>query len=199
MLHKRFWFPLKIYKLSLNCWHRVTGITCFEKYLGIFSYRTMNFYQNLVQYRFKNIYGSKGIFPRGILLGFSLHIKKSLGFIYFHVLGPKIVKHLRRRRSYPGAIEKTIGHVLGPSADMYRLFKRCTLTVKAMGDFMMGLVQTSPEATMSQDWPLWLLVGTPTVLVDSSLPNRRNTAGFCAYHLIVFLCTRYVLPVTFMW
>ena len=46
---------LKIYKLPLNYCHRVTNITSFVKHLGNFSDHTLNFYENLVLYFFKNM------------------------------------------------------------------------------------------------------------------------------------------------
>ena len=46
----------------------------------------------------------------------------------------KIVKRLRRRQYDPVTIERTIGHVLGPSTALHRPFlKQCTLTYKAVG------------------------------------------------------------------
>ena len=68
----------------------------------------------------------------------------------FFSAGSKIVKHLRRRQYYPVIIERTIGLVLGTSTALYEPFlKHCTLTNKAVGAYMTGLVQTSSEATGS--------------------------------------------------
>ena len=52
----------------------------------------------------------------------------------FFSSGSKIVKRLRRRQYDPVIIERTIGHVLGPSTALYEPFlKHCTLTNKAVG------------------------------------------------------------------
>ena len=64
--------------------------------------------------------------------------------------GSKIVKRLRRRQYDPVIIERTIGRVLGPSTALYRpVLKHCTLTNKAVGDYIKGLVQTSSVARRS--------------------------------------------------
>ena len=64
--------------------------------------------------------------------------------------GSKIVKRLQWRRCDPLIIERTIGLVLGPCTALYRPFlKYCTLTNKAVGEYITGLVQTSSEATRS--------------------------------------------------
>ena len=64
--------------------------------------------------------------------------------------GSKIVKRLRRRQYDPLIIERTIGLVLGTSTTLYGPFlDHCTLTNKAVGFYITGLVQTCSEATRS--------------------------------------------------
>ena len=61
-----------------------------------------------------------------------------------------IYKRLGRRQFDPLIIERTIGLVLGPSTALYRPFlERCTFDLQGGWDYMMGLVQTSSEATRS--------------------------------------------------
>ena len=75
----------------------------------------------------------------------------------FILSGSKIVNRLRRRQYEPMIIERTIGLVLGPFTALNRLFlKHCTLTNKAVGTIMTGLVQTSSEETGS--WSLSPLI-----------------------------------------
>ena len=59
----------------------------------------------------------------------------------FILSGSKIVKRLRRRQYDPAIIERTIGLVLGPFTALYKsLLKRCTLTNKAVWDYMTDFV-----------------------------------------------------------
>ena len=79
--------------------------------------------------------------------------------------GSKIVKRLRRRQYDPSIIETTIGLVLGPCTALCRLFlKHCTLTNKAVGTIWRALSKP-PQRRQGPDLrPLWLLVGTPSVI-----------------------------------
>ena len=57
-----FWISiLKISKLLQNCWHRVIDITSFEKHLESSLDYTLNFCQNLVIFRSKNIYQKESL------------------------------------------------------------------------------------------------------------------------------------------
>ena len=72
-----------------------------------------------------------------------------IGWSKTHRISSRQVR-LRRRQYDPLIVERTIGLVLGPSTALYRPFpKHCTLTNKAVGDYMTGLVQTSSEAIRS--------------------------------------------------
>ena len=79
--------------------------------------------------------------------------------------GSKIVKRLRRRQYDPLIIETTIGLVLGPCTALCRLFlKHCTLSNKAVGTIWRALSKP-PQRRQGPDLrPLWLLVGTPSVI-----------------------------------
>ena len=136
-----FWISiLKISKLLQNCLHRVIDITSFEKHLESSLDHTPNFCLNLVIFSFQE-YVFKGISHPvfyGDLVYKLRRVKDTPNFISS---GSKIVKRLRRRQYDPLIIETTIGLVLGPCTALCRLFlKHCTLTNKAVGDYMTGLV-----------------------------------------------------------
>ena len=98
-----------------------------------------------------------------------------------------IVKHLRKYD--PLIIERMIGLVLGPSTTMYRSFlKHCTLTNKAVGDYMTGLVQTSSEERRPRSSSL--LVGTPLVL-GPELASRRTE------HSLLWRMSLYIFDILF--
>ena len=85
----------------------------------------------------------------------------------------KIVKRLRRRKYDPVIIERTIVLVLGPSTALYRSFlKHCTPTNKAIRTIWRDLSKPPRRRQGPDPSPLWLLVGTPSVL-EPELASRR--------------------------
>ena len=101
-------------------------------------------------YIYPNEIVSKGISHPVFYGDLVYKLRRVKGTPNFISSGSKIVKRLRRRQYDPLIIERTIGLVLGPSTTLYGPFlKHCTLTNKAVGDYMTGLVQTSSEATRS--------------------------------------------------
>ena len=93
----------------------------------------------------------------------------------FFSSGSKIVKRLRRRQYDPVIIERTIGLVLGLSTALYEPFlKRCTLTNKAVGTIWRALSKP-PQRRQGPDLcPLWLLVGTPSVIIPELAFSRAE-------------------------
>ena len=79
--------------------------------------------------------------------------------------GSKKNQRLQLRNYDLVIIERTIGLVLGPSTALYRSFlKHCTTPNKAMGTIWRDLSKL-PQRTQGPDpRPLWLLVGTSSVL-----------------------------------
>ena len=79
--------------------------------------------------------------------------------------GSKIVKRLRRRQYDPLISERTIGLLLGPSTSLYIPFlKHFTLTYKAVWTIWRALSKP-PQRRQGPDLrPIWLLVGTPSVI-----------------------------------
>ena len=79
-------------------------------------------------------------------------VKDTPNFISF---GSKIVKRLRKQQCDPLIIERTIGHVLGPSTALYRPFlKHCTLTNKAVWTLWRAL--SKPPQNNFKCVSLWL-------------------------------------------
>ena len=120
--------------------------------------------------------------------------------------GSKIVKRLRRRKYDPSIIERTIGLVIGPSTALYRSFLgHCTLTNKVVGTIWRELSKPPQRRQNPDTRPLWLLVGTPLVLV-AKLASRRadhsHSSGcldifliYCFYHLTCLCNNVYDLSV----
>ena len=88
-----FWISiLKIFKLLLNYLHRVTDITSLEKHLESSSGHTLNFYPNLVKYRFKNV--SEGISHPVCYSDLGYKLRRFKCEANFVLSGSKIVKRL---------------------------------------------------------------------------------------------------------
>ena len=150
---------LKIFKLLLNYWHRVTDITSFGRFESSLGH-TLNFCQNLVQYRFKYLYLKDHPVFYGDLVYKLRRVKGEANFISS---GSKIVKRLQHRQYDPVIIERNIGLMLGPFIALYRSFlKRCTLTNKAVGTIWRFLSKPPRRRQSPDPRPLWLLVGTPS-------------------------------------
>ena len=128
----------------------------------------------------------------------------------FILSGSKIVKRLRRRQYDPVIIERTIGHVLGPSTALYEPFlKHCTLTYKAVGTIWRALSKP-PQRRQGPDLcPLWLLVGTPSAirpeLAFSRAEHSRPYLDVAKYifdilYLFTMLCVYWFLwPLRLVW
>ena len=146
---------------------------CFGSSLG----HTLNFCRNLVILNyFVKEYVSRNLSPGPLLDLVKLRrVKDAANFIS---LGLKIVKRLRRCQYYPLIIERMISLVLGPSTSLYRSFlKLCTLTNKAVGTIWRSLSKPAPRRQGPYPCPLWLQVGTTSVLGPSS---RKE----CAEHIL---------------
>ena len=155
----------------------------FGKFLRSYSELLSKFGDIFVQ----RIFVKRNLSP-GLLRWSSLQTKEIKDTPNFISSGSKIVKRLRRRQYDPVIIERTIGLVLGPSTALYEPFlKHCTLTNKAVGDYMTGLVQTSSEATGS--WSFSPLIVSPGLLRPSDLSSLsawRSTAGPIRMSLNIF-------------
>ena len=131
---------LQVFRSLLNCWHTVAYITNFGKRSGSSEGHTLNFCQNLVQYR-SRICIKKNPSP-GILRWSCLQTKEGQKHSKFHLVGYKIVKCLRHRQYDQGIIEGTIGFVLGLVTALYWSFpKCCTLANKAVGAIWQALLK----------------------------------------------------------
>ena len=92
----------------------------------------------------------------------------------FISLGSKIVKRLRRRQYDSLIIERTIGLVLDTSTALRRPFlKLCFLTNKAIRSIWRTLSKLPQRRQGPYLRPLWLLVGTPSV-IRLELASRRT-------------------------
>ena len=160
---------LKISKLLQNCWYRVIDITSFEKHLES-SFKLDHTRYSEILSKFGDIlfqeYLSKGI-SHPIFYGDLVYklrrIKDTPNFISS---GSKIVKRL---------VEKTIGLVLGPSTALYRPFlKHCTLTNKAVGTIWRVLSKPPQRRHGPDPLPLWLFVGTPSVIRPEFVSRRAE-------------------------
>ena len=165
---------IKIFKSLQNYWHRVTDITSFGQHLESSFVHTLNFYPNLVQYRFKNIHVSKGI-THSVFYGDLVYkLRRVKGEANFISSGSKIVKRIRRRQYDPAIIERTIGLVLGPFTALNRSFlKRNTLTNKVIWTIWRTLSKPPQRRQGSDPRLLWLLVG---LLQPLDLSSRTDCA-----------------------
>ena len=93
----------------------------------------------------------------------------------FFSSGSKKVKRLRRQQYDPVTIERTIGLVLGPSTSLYEPFlKHYTLTKKALGTIWRALSKPPQRRQGPDICPLWLLVGTPSVIIPELSVSRAE-------------------------
>ena len=133
-------------------------------------------------------YVSEGISPPvfyGDLVYKLSRVKCGANFV---TSGSKTVKRLRRRKYDQVIIERTICLVLGPSTALYRSFRKdCIRTNKAVGNVWRVLSKPPQRRQGPDPSPLWLLVGTPLVLGQRSLPDWRSIAysGGCFYIFLI--------------
>ena len=142
---------------------RVTDITSFEKHSESSSGHTLTCCLNLVKYRFKNMLRKESLNRSStVILKKLRRVKREANFVSS---GSQIVKRIRRRKYDPLIIQRTKGLVLGPSSALYRSFlKHCTLTYKAVRTIWWDLSKSPQRRQGTDPRPLWLLVGTPSVL-----------------------------------
>ena len=74
---------------------------------------TLNFYRNLVLYRFKDMYQKESSLKSFMMILFTNYLGSGAQIISLH--REQKIKRRRCRQYDPGSIEKTIGLVLGPS------------------------------------------------------------------------------------
>ena len=86
----------------------------------------------------------------------------------------------------------TVGRVFGPSTALYRFFlKHCTPTNTAVGTIWRDLSKPPQMSQGPDPRPLWLLVGTPSVL-RPDLPSRRAEHKL-PWQMSLYICDTSIL------